>query len=68
MEDKEYLKFLSESFKNKLDEKDDIEQKERIFFIFVIILMLFSMFFNTLAPLLTLGLIMTFDVLYIRNR
>ena len=27
MEDKEYLKFLSESFKNKLDEKDDIEQK-----------------------------------------
>ena len=65
MENEGYIK---ENIKNRINENDDTEQKERAFFIFVMILLLLSMVLNTLAPLLALGLIIIFDVHYIRNR
>lgn len=65
MEDK---KLLKESIKNKTNENDDAEQKERKFFVYILIIMIFSIILNTIAPLLTVGLIITYNQLYVKNR
>ena len=65
MEDK---KLLKESIKNKANKNDDAEQKERKFFVCILIIMIFSIILNTIAPLLTVGLIITYDQLYVKNR
>ena len=60
--------YKKQFIKNRINKNDDTEGKERVFFICLLIIMVFSIWLNTIAPLLTVALFITYDQLYFKNR